>query len=318
MKKKTQIPSPLKAGDTIGIVAPAGALYNSVNFTKGVTILSEMGFSVKFPREGWPAATNRYLAGSDKQRAEEFNKIWADPEVAGIIALRGGFGCIRMVQYLDFHLLEKQPKLFMGFSDITILLNTISMRTGLVTFHGPVVTSLAGTTKSALQWFRYCLTTDIRRYSLIHPSSLEVLQDGPTVSAPLIGGNLATLVSLIGTQWDPDYTDTILLLEDINEPLYKIDRMLSQLELSGKLDSLAGVLLGNFQTAAKTPDQDILTHMRYQESVWQLVIEHCQKSARHYPIWANIPCGHNASNISMPIGATTTMDTVKKTLSFQI
>lgn len=317
MTESSRHPAPLQPGDTLGVVAPAGTLRDHSAFQRGVSILQEMGFGVKFPREGWAAKETSYLAGSDTQRAEEFNRMWADPEVKGIIALRGGFGCLRILNQLDFNLFQKNPKIVLGFSDLTLLLNVISSRTGQPVLHGPGVTSLAQATPAALQRLHTCLTGYSWEYPALPLPSLEVLRDGGTVTAPLIGGNLATLLTLLGTPWDFDYSAKILLLEDIGEPLYKIDRMLTQLRLAGKFSFLQGILLGDFRATTDQPNLDPLSHLRYLENIWRLVLEHIEAANAPCPIWAHIPAGHCPGNFTLPIGARITMDSIKKTVSFQ-
>lgn len=317
MKDAVHNPTPLQTGDTLGIVAPAGGLRDAAAFQTGISILQEMGFSVKFPKGCWENEISGYLAGDAAERADEFNRMWADSEVKGIIALRGGFGCLQILDRLDFNLIQENPKILIGFSDLTIILNTIFIQTKLPTFHGPTVTTLAQAAPPALQWFYKCLTTNIFHYPALHFPFLEILHNGLTVTAEIIGGNLTTLTTLLGTPWDFSYSSKILLLEDVGEPIYKIDRMLTQLRLAGKFNQLAAILLGDFHTAAKQPKLDPLSHLRYLESIWQLVIGHCRKVNNPCPVWANISAGHSANNFTIPIGAPTTMDTIKKTISFQ-
>ncbi len=313
-------PAPLKPGDTIGIAAPAGLPHDPADFYKGVALLQEMGFRIKFPRDGWPGSEFFWLAADERQRAAELNRLWADPDIAAIIALRGGFGSLQILELLDWKIIAASPKLLIGFSDITTLLNVISSKTGQVCLHAPVTTSLAQTTPAALHWLQHCLTAgfreNIRQLPPLRPPALEVLQEGNTLSAPLAGGNLSTLVTLLATPWDIDFTGKILLLEDIGEPPYRIDRMLSQLRLAGKLDSVAGILLGDFRTANAIPEHDHLAHLRYLEQIWKLVIAHCKKAENFCPIWANIPAGHCAENYALPIGATITMNNATKELLF--
>ncbi len=309
-------PTPLQAGDTIGIAAPAGLPHDPALFYQGVALLQEMGFTLKFPRDGWQQGNFSWLAGNDTQRAEECNQLWADPEVAAIIALRGGFGSLQILELLDWELIAKSPKLFIGFSDITALLNTLFHKTGQICLHAPVVTSLKKTTPAALYWLQRCLTSNIWQLPPLQKASLEVIRDGATVSAPLIGGNLTTLTTLLATPWDIDFTGKILFLEDIGEPLYKIDRMLTQLRLAGKFNAIKGILVGDFHIVNEQPEHDPLAHLRYLEQIWQLIILHCNKANNFCPIWANIPAGHCADNFALPIGMAAIMESNKKGLQF--
>ncbi len=300
-------PPPLQKGDRIGIIAPAGQLQDPARFTKGVAILEKMGFQVKFPPNLWPGP--HYLADNDSNRAEEFNRLIKDDDIKGLICLRGGYGCLRMLGKIDLAAVARRPKIIAGFSDITILQNFLYARTGLVSLHGPVVTALGGATKECLAHF-YELLLNIAPPS-IFSKQVEVLRFGRSVAAPLIGGNLASLVSFLGTPYDFSWDDKIVFLEDINEPLYKIDRMLTQLQLAGKLDKIAGLILGDFSMSAYTKATEI---SRYHDSIWNRVFELCVGSS--VPIWGNFPSGHCPANLSFPLGATVVMDSAATTLIF--
>jgi muramoyltetrapeptide carboxypeptidase len=291
-------PPPLKKGDTLGIIAPAGQLYDKTRFTRGVGILREMGFQVNFPEDLWPGT--EYLADSDENRGSEFNRLLKDNETKGLISMRGGYGCLRMLDKIDISLVANCPKVLVGFSDITILQNYLCEKTGLVSLHGPVVTSLCEMTEDALASFYYCLT-NMKAHSIL-PKSIEVLRDGPEVTAPLIGGNLASLVTVLGTRYDFSWDKKIVFLEDTNEPAYKIDRMLTQLKLAGKLDNIAGLILGDFSMATS---RDEIEKLHYRDSVWHRVLELCPSHS--IPVWGNFPSGHCSCNLTFPLGAVVEM-----------
>ena len=301
-------PPPLKKGDTLAIIAPAGQLQEPQKFAKGISLLEEMGFSVKFPRDLWPG--NDYLADSDENRAHEFNTFINDPETAGLISMRGGFGCLRMLDKIDLGQIAGHPKTILGFSDISILHNYLHTRTGLVCFHGPVLTSLATLTSPALERLYHSLTGQWR--TPIHTRKIEILRDGPTSSGKLLGGNLTSLVTLLGTPYDFSWDSGVIFLEDINEPPYKIDRMLTQLFLAGKFNNLSGLILGDFSLSSH---EDTLEKIRYREQVWMRILELTGRFA--YPVWANIPVGHCPDNYTLPLGATVEMDREKTRLLFR-
>ncbi len=300
-------PRSLQKGDTLGIIAPAGQLQDRARFTKGVAILEQMGFQVKFPETLWPG--HHYLADSDHNRAEEFNRSIRDDDVNGLICLRGGYGCLRMLDKIDLAAVGRRPKIVAGFSDITILQNFLHAQTGLVSLHGPVVTSLGGTTEDCLAHFYERLLT-LSPISIVC-KQIEVLRSGHSVAAPLIGGNLASLVSFLGTPYDFSWDDKIVFLEDINEPPYKIDRMLTQLQLAGKLEEIAGLILGNFSMSADIKSTEL---SRYRNAIWDRVLELCDGSS--VPIWANFPAGHCPANLAFPLGATAVMDSAAISLIF--
>lgn len=300
-------PAPLKKGDTIGVIAPAGQLQDETRFMQGVRILQGMGFQVKFPRDLWPGP--EYLADSDDKRGYEFNRLIRDEEISGLISMRGGYGCLRMLGKIDIALVARNPKILVGFSDITILQNYLFEQTGLVTFHGPVVTSLGGATEDSLASFYYSLT-NVKAHS-IGSKDIEILRGGADITAPLIGGNLASLVTLLGTNYDFAWDNKIVFLEDINEPVYKIDRMLTQLQLAGKLTNIAGLILGDFSMSASVDDKE---QLRYRQSVWNRVLELCP--AHSVPIWANFPSGHCSCNLTFPLGAVAEMQSRQARLLF--
>lgn len=305
--KAPLIPSPLKRGDSIGVVAPAGQIQDKHRFEKGVQILKDMGFAVRFPRQMWPGTG--YLSDNDANRSEELHKSIADPEIHGVIAARGGYGCIRILDRLDQQLFRHNPKIFLGFSDITLLLNKLAIESGLVCFHGPVLTSLCDCSNLALERLYHCLTGSWNK--ALSPSKLEILQGEGEGTGTLVGGNLSTLLTTFGTRYDCNWDGAILLLEDVGEPIYRIDRMLTQLHMSGKLEQISGLILGDFSLGVY---QDSLEKIRYTEYIWRRILDLTQ--SLHIPVWGNFPSGHCADNLAVPLGARVTMNSNKGILQF--
>ncbi|MFV0437710.1 MAG: LD-carboxypeptidase [Desulfopila sp.] len=309
MGKVQQIPPPLRPGDVVGIAAPAGQIVDQKRFQRGVAILADLGFEPRFPREMWPGPG--YLADTDRRRAQELHELIADPEVAAIIAARGGYGCLRLLAHCDTSLWRQHPKALVGFSDISALLNHVVQQTGLLCFHGPVVTSLADLSRDGLERFYACLTGNWQR--TISPSRLEVLRaDQKVAQGPLIGGNLSTLMTLIGTPYDVDWHGCIVVLEDVGEPLYRLDRMLTQLALAGKLQQVAGLVLGDFTL---NNNQELREKIRSTEYVWQRVLDLSKDG--DFPVWGNFPAGHCPENLTLPLGAWASMDSGRGLLSFR-
>lgn len=299
-------PPALKKGDTIGVIAPAGHLANRDRFSRGAAILHEMGFEVKFPRDFWPG--HDYLADTDDNRFREFENAYKDREVKALMALRGGYGCIRMIDKINLDLVRSTPKPIIGFSDITILQNYLFTKTGLVSFHGPVASSLGDSSRDTLERLYLSLTG---QWS--HPitaNEVEILQKGPKATAPFVGGNLASLTTLLGTPYDLCWDGKIVFLEDVNEPAYKVDRMLTQLKLAGKMNNIAGLILGDFSFTHHSHAESIA----YREKIWNRALELCAGQA--IPIWGNFPSGHCARNMTLLIGATAEMEVDKPLLSF--
>ena len=291
------LPPRLKRGDTIGIIAPAGPIRDQEQFAAGIRLIREMGFEVKFDRDIY--RREGYLAGSDALRADEFNTLWADQEVKALFAARGGYGSLRIAADIDMQLIRSHPKILVGFSDITVLLCAIGKQTGLVTFHGPTVSTLATNNHdSATNLFE--TITGSRPPEPIRPDRLEILSPGDA-SGRLTGGNLTNLCHLLGTPFEPDWRKTILFLEDIGEASYRIDRMLTHLAAAGKLTEITGLLLGDFTDCGDT------------EFVWQRALE---LTGGKIPIWGNFPVGHDKQNRTLPVGVAAKMDSGSGRLQF--
>lgn len=299
------IPPALSPGDLIGVAAPAGYLQESERYHEGCRIIRDMGFEIFEPDKRWPGYG--YLADSDEKRLAELHRLWANPDLKAIITLRGGYGSLRILQGLDLDLLTKYPKLFVGFSDITVLHNYFFDKTGLVCLHGPGLATLALSDRPSLERLYHCLRGT---WHLSMKEDFEIVRGADPTAGPLLGGNLSSLVTLLGTPWFPDLSGSILLLEDINEPYYRIDRLLTQLQLSGALDRINGLVLGQFCG----DDTDQIEKMRINEFVWNRSLELTHSS--HVPIWGNFPVGHCSTNLTLPIGAACTMNSTDGIMYF--
>ena len=233
------LPPRLRAGDSIGVFHPAGPIQDPAAFESGLHILRELGLQVRhyYPDGSGPD----YLAAGDEERIRELHKLWADDEVKALIAARGGYGSLRIINQLNLDFLRSHPKWLIGFSDLTVLLNGIFTKTSLITMHGPMVSSLPRLDGVSMDSFREQLGGKFRDCTNI--TELEILR-GNTGQGCLIGGNLTTLTHLIGTPWQPRFAGSILFLEDTAEPGYKLDRMLTHLSCCGLLDNLSGLILG--------------------------------------------------------------------------
>lgn len=301
------IPAPLKPGAVIGIIAPAGQIRDQNAFDTGIRLLAEMGFEPRFPRELWPGTG--YLADTDANRAEEFNRMWADPEVAALLALRGGYGCLRMAMMIDLTQVRNRPKALIGFSDITVLHNHLCQQTGLVSLHGPTLSTLATSSKESLERFHQCLTGNWR--TTLQMKGVEILRGDEEATGRLVGGNLSTMLTLLGTPFEPEFAGRILFLEDVGEPLYRIDRMLTQLWLAGKLQTIAGIILGDFSLGN---EMETIEKIRHHETIWNRVLQ--LTSGTQVPVWGGFPVGHGPANMTLPHGAEAVMDSRNGRLSF--
>jgi len=289
-------PSKLNPGDTIGVVAPAGP-FDPDLFKKGVAALKALEYRVYLP-EGL-TSKDRFLAGSDQHRAGLINQMFADPEIKGILCARGGYGSLRILDLIDYNLIQRNPKIFIGFSDISALLWVMTNKCGLPVFHGPVMTMLGmenRETAASLQTVLTC-TTPLE----IPAANGKVLRSG-TCRGTVHGGNLATLCHLVGTPYAPEFKYSIVVLEDVGEAPYKIDRMLCQMRMAGCFDGMVGLALGTFSDCGE--HEDVL-------DVFRDVFKNSD-----IPILAGFDLGHVSINLTFPMGIPAVLDTAKQTLSY--
>ncbi|MTI86662.1 MAG: LD-carboxypeptidase [Balneolaceae bacterium] len=290
-------PKPLQKGDTLGLVAPGSPIYKKMDFDRMLLNLEALGFKLKLGKH----VRDRYgyLAGRDEDRAEDLMKSFTDPEIDGIVCIRGGWGCNRILPLLDFQQIAEHPKFFMGFSDITSLHMAIQKKTGLVTFHGPVGKSewTPFTTQSfkEVAWKGKRATYPVPDYS-----SSYIINEGKT-KGKLLGGNLSVLVAMIGSGYLPDFNQSILFLEDVGESVYRIDRMLTQLKLAGILDQLSGFIFGKCTDCSAGANSLSLKQV-FEDHIKPLGI----------PAYHGAMISHEDDNVTIPIGLKAEMDANKQ------
>lgn len=241
------LPNNLNKGDTIGIISPAGALKENNMLQAAVKYFENKGYKIKLARH--VAEKKDYLAGEDKDRLFDFINMFEDSEVKAIICSRGGYGTFRLLENIDWNIIKNNPKIFVGYSDITALLNNFVEKSGLICFHGPLAASDFGI-EEVNPYTEDTFWKILERKaqipcSLENPVNYECVISGQAEGI-LMGGNLSILCGLLGTPYFPNLTGKILLLEDVGEPLYKIDRMLMQLKLAGIFEQVAGILFAEF------------------------------------------------------------------------
>jgi muramoyltetrapeptide carboxypeptidase len=289
-------PPRLKRGDTIGIVAPASPFDPKI-FFQGLHILESMGFQARVPEEIFEK--NGYLAGSDEHRAGLVMRLFEDQSVDALVCAKGGFGSLRILPLLDFEVIRQNPKVFLGHSDITALLATVTARSGLVTFHGPLLTTLVKAPETSCR----SLLTAISSSAAIElkPTHGVALKAG-RASGRMIGGNLTTLCHMLATPFEPRFENRILLLEDRGEAHYRIDRMLFQMKLAGCFKRIAGLILGSFEACGSL------------DGVFKIFEEHFKDIPA--PILAGFDLGHGQQNLTLPFGLEATLDADKQILAF--
>lgn len=285
----------LNAGSTIGVCAPC-ARFDVSRLDKGISVLENMGFKVWVPDDIY--LKDRYFAGTDQLRADVFNRLIQNDSIDAIMAARGGYGSLRILEYLDWELIKKKPKPFIGFSDCTALHSAIHEKTGNVTIHGPNLVSLAEAAQETLDSLYNILTSPFSPPEIFVD---QVIIEGHCTGI-LKGGNLATLASMIGTAYTPDFEGTIFFFEDINEPAYKIDRMLIQMKMAGLFNGLAGVVAGSF----KTCDND--------DYIPGILVDIF--SDYGIPVFTGMDCGHGSKNLSLMLGQPAAIDSTRLQLTW--
>lgn len=296
-------PERLQQGDTIGIIAPAGPI-NEHELNCGIPFFEKMGLNVKLGN--YVHQVYGYLAGTDEERMADIHMMFADPAVKAIFCARGGYGTGRLAANLDYDLIQHNPKVFWGYSDITFLHTAIRQVTGLVTFHGPMVASdIAKDTFDTLSanLFQQLFAPAKLCYSGTL-SPLHVYVSGEA-GGELVGGNLSLLISTLGTQFEIETANKLLLIEDIGEEPYRVDGMLNQLKMAGKLDHLAGVLIGDFALSKSKSEKPSFRL----DDVFQQYF-----SELSCPVMAGFQIGHCTPNFAVPFGVYATLSTYTKTL----
>lgn len=275
----------LNKNSTIGIISPASPS-PKILIDKFISDFRNLGFKIKLGNCLYEE--NNYLTGSDKDRAKEIMDMFEDQSIDGIVSFRGGFGSIRTLPYLDINKIKRNPKFFCGFSDLTVLLNYFS-NNGLITFHGPMIKSNFNEiiTKT---YFERILTSPSK--GLIY-DILGYNECNRCFSGYIKGGNLAMICSTLGTPYEPNFDNSILILEEINEPPYCIDRLLTQLILSNKLNKCNGIILGHFT--------DCIDEKIDSNSLINMIKK--RLSSLNIPIVSALPFGHDYPNVTIPIGA---------------
>jgi muramoyltetrapeptide carboxypeptidase len=243
------LPPPLNKGDTIALVSPSGASDDLFDLQLAQEAMQALGFRVKLA----PHLASRYghLAGTDAERAGDLNAMFADGEVKALVCARGGSGAARLLPLLDYDVIRRNPKVLLGYSDITALHSAIHAKTGLVTFHGPIGVG-SWNRFNVDQFQRLFFQRELMQYRNVADMGDELVQrrnrtltiNAGKVQGELVGGNLAVLTALAGSPYLPDFSGRILFLEDVSEAPYRIDRMFSTLKLSGVLDRIAGLVFG--------------------------------------------------------------------------
>ena len=297
-------PNALKKGDVIGIVSPASPPSSTEKIFKGAEYLERLGYRVKIGRN--TEKIYGYLAGTDRERASDINEMFADKEVKAIIAVRGGYGTPRLLPLLNYPMIKRNPKILVGYSDLTALQLAIYRKTGLITFSGPMagVEMFKGIDPFTEEHFWRCVTSTKKLGVFSNPDDrpLTPLSLGKA-SGVLLGGNLSLVAAIAGSPYLPSFKDSLLFIEEIEEETYRFDRLMSQLRLIGAFRDAKGIIIGEL-TDVKTGDMT-----KPFLSVEQVLNDHLTEL--HKPIVTGLVYGHVPRKLTLPIGIRATLDAKK-------
>ncbi len=304
----TEFPPPLKPGDKIGVIAPAGRSRDK-HLKDGIEWLKKQGYRVivgQHVYERWG-----YFAGTREQRLSDLMRFIQDDEIRLVIASRGGFGTIEHLRHLDYEYIASHPKFYMGFSDLTVLLNAIALKSNLVTYHGPMVESAFGKHRepATLQNFRATIQGKSGNIILDIDAGkkayqCQILHHG-LAKGLLVGGCLTLMCNLIGTEFMPDLKGNIFFFEDIREEPYSIHRMLTHLAMAANLREISGLIVGRLYRCEPEHPERSLTMLQVIEDVF---------AGLDIPVIMEAPFGHGKVNLCLPVGARVIMDTRKGSL----
>lgn len=290
----------LSPGDTIGLVTPASGT-SEQKMAKAVENLEGLGFRVVFGKNA--KARNGFLAGTDQERLDDLHHFFADPKIHGIWCIRGGYGSARLLAHLDYRMIRKNPKVFIGYSDLTAPLNSIYKHSKLFTFHGPVATS--DFTPFTIEHLKSTLMDSQATTKLLaDPNEKQIICSGQA-RGKLVGGNLSLVAALCGSAYLPRFKNKIVFLEEIGEKPYRVDRLLTQLLHSTDLAQAAGIALGIFSNCeAKADDHSFSLQETLKDRLSSLSI----------PVLYGFPFGHITDHATLPIGIPASLDTQAGTL----
>jgi len=296
----------LEKGDTIGIICPASAIsLQSSRIPVLEEYLRRLGFKIKYGKT--VGALYGYLAGEDDLRINDIESMFADKEINAIICMLGGYGTTRIVDKINYEIIKKNPKLFIGFSDITVLLNSIYRYCGIPTIHGALGVYLGNPNfdEYSRNDFEQLLFQKQKGRVLKNPNNdCETIYDG-IARGVMVGGNLSLIATLSGTPYSVDFTDKIVFIEDVDESPYRIDRYLSNLRLSGQLSKAKAFIFGTFSNCEDNKSS---------WDVFHIIKEYLQEYKK--PSVFNFSSGHSFPFLNIPIGLEIEFDANKKTIIF--
>ena len=289
-------PNSLQIGSTIGLIAPAGPLRN-IKIEEIKYELNKLGYKVKIGKSCY-LSYKGYLSGKDEDRALDVQNMFLDKDVDAVLCVRGGYGCARILDLIDFEIIKNNPKIFIGFSDVTALHISINKLSNLVTYHG----IMAGSIK---KWDEFSYVSLIKALNFKHELIIENPDNEKLISlyngfceGEIVGGNLSVIVSTLGTKYEIDTKDKILFIEEIGEYTYKVDKMLNHLQMCGKFNDCIGIIFGEFTDCKKAFCND--------EEILNILKEIAIKNKK--PTIYNLKSGHCIPMVTLPLNMNTHLD----------
>lgn len=301
-------PKAITPGDRIGVVAPASAPLDAARFEAGLERLRQLGFQVELARPEFSA--QGYLAGDDQERAEAFNKMLHRTDISAIFSARGGFGCLRLLDLIDYESARIHPKILVGYSDITALHFALFERAGWHGLSGPMVATDWPDIGMASERLFWDMAAGGWTGELLGPDNERLLgRRSGTAEGFLLGGNLSTITALVGSRYMPSIEGAILFVEDVNEPPYRVDAYFAHLKLSGVLGKLGGLVIGKFTGWEPEKGKPSLTYKD--------VIDHYTQHV-HGPVATGLVYGHVPVKNTMPVGVRALLDVIDTEATLEI
>lgn len=291
------MPEAISWNAKVGLIAPASPIYNTDEFDEMLVTLKDLGFQLTLGEH--VRDRNGYLAGKDEDRASDLHSMFSNDQIEAVLCIRGGWGCNRILPLLDYDLIRENPKPLIGFSDITSLHNALLTKSGLVSFHGPVGKSdWNGFTRESFE--KALIDKETQTYSLPEEETDAFVIRGGKAEGRLLGGNLSVLTAMIGSEYLPDFKDSILFLEDVGEDVYRMDRMLTHLKLSGILDDISGFIFGKC-TSCDAGSNSLTLKQVFDDHIKPLNI----------PAYYGAMISHESQNVTIPVGIRAELDAEK-------
>ena len=309
-------PRALRQGDTAGLITPSTYVSDPGQLQLALRTMEYFGLKPKMGKN--VGRRTGYLGGSVEERIDDLHSMFRDPDVRAVFAIRGGYGSEQLLDRIDYDLIRRNPKVFVGYSDITALHLAIRKRAGLVTFHGPV--ALAAFTGYTQTWFRKALFStepigvianppETNQLRPAHP--LRTIRPG-TARGPLTGGNLTLIATTMGTPFEIETRGRVLFLEDVDEQPYSIDRMLTQLRLAGKLEAAAGIVFGECADCRPREFQPSFDSTLSLGEVLDSIL-----GKLSVPVFTGLTIGHTGDQVTLPLGVMATLDATRQQLAIE-